>query len=161
MLEYIKNLMSTALFWSAFAAISATLINILLYSLNRSTFKLLYDKPKVNILESFASPGNFPSKIVLSIFNPSNFENTICCVSLLNLKSLHLPKIVVKKEIDIKLPATSKIKFETELNFEDVKDLRGHSTILVLTDLKGNDMSKRFKFMPSYNLSKVKKAMKG
>jgi hypothetical protein len=74
---------------------------------------------------------------------------------LFSVKSLRLSKIVFKKEVDIKLPATSIIKFETDLNFEDVEDLRGRQAILCLTDLKGSKIKKKFKFMPSYNRREV------
>ena len=161
MFEKITHMFTSPLFWSAFAAISATAINIFLYSLNRSTFKLLYEKPNLKILNSYATPpaesdpNFFDSLISLSISNPSNFENIICSFKLFSLKSFRLIKLVAEKEVDIKLLATAKANADISLNFEDVKDIRGRQAILCLTDLKGLKIKNKFIFMPSYNQKNV------
>ena len=123
MLEKITKLVSNPLFWSAFAAVSATIINICLYSLNKKAFKLLYEKPRLKILESYATPSAksdhpfLKSIIRLSVSNPSKFDNTICSFKLFSLRSFRLIKLVVEKEVDIKLPATSKADEKISLNF--------------------------------------------
>lgn len=160
MFEKIIQLFTKPLFWSAFAAISATTINICLYFLNRSTFKILYEKPNLKILHSSATPPTFPSKIELAISNPSNFENTVCSFKLFSLRSFRLIKLVVEKEIDVRLPANSKTNTDIPLNFDDVKNLRGRQAILCLADLKGSKIKEKFTFMPSFDRKRYTKNIK-
>lgn len=122
-------------------------------------YKIAYDKPKIKILDSFATPGNFPSKIIINISNPSNFENQITEFELMSNQSFRSCKTVEQKELNIPLPATSKISAEIPLDFVLVEGIRGCNAILVITDLKGSKIKKRFKFMPSRAMT-VKKLKK-
>ena len=137
-----------------------------MFFLNKKTFKLLYEKPHFKILESFATPPGESgskkiwSKIALAISNPSNFENTICSFELKSGCSFRFSKICEQGEINIPLPKVSKVNAEIDLDYAAVKNLRGCQAVLTIIDLKGRKSSKRFKFMPSYNRRKVKKAIK-
>jgi len=161
MIEYIKQLTTKPLFWVAFAAISTTIISILLYLINRKTSKFYYEKPKFEITYSRADTisdpseylDSFPSIISLTITNPSSFDNEICSYF---LKSFCTGATITKGKLDsVLLPKSSRIDRHIELNFEEVKKFRGRLMIMVLTDLKGSKTRKIFRFMPSFK-SKTK-----
>lgn len=123
--------------------------------------KIDYAKPKIKISESYSTPPTkndpdfFKSLIRLSISNPSKFENTICSFRLFDLRSFRLAKLIVEKEVDIKLPITSRTSTDIDIDFESTKDLRGKQAILCLTDIKGSKSKKKFIFMPSYKQKNV------
>lgn len=146
--------------WKTIAWLIPTAIAVYGVALKIKSSKINYDRPKIRILNSFATPGYFPSKIELFMSNPSNFDNSICRFELRTNQNFHLSKTLEQKDINIPLPKTSSKNSEISLNFEVVKYLRGRKAVLVLTDLKGSKIKKSFKFMPSYNLRKVKRAIR-
>lgn len=142
--------------WKTIAWLIPTAIAVCGIALKIKSSKINYDKPKIRILNSFATPGYFPSKIELFMSNPSNFDNSICRFELRTNQNFHLSKTLEQRDINIPLPKTSSINSEISLNYEAVKDSRGRQAVLVLTDLKGSIIKKSFKFMPSYNFRKLK-----
>jgi hypothetical protein len=128
------------------------IIGVATYVAVKKRNKIDYDKPNINILESFATPPPFKSKIKLEITNPSNFVNSITCFELKSNNNFSPCCINAMQEINIKLPKTEKYVTEITLDFEAVKNLRGKNAILILKDIKGSKIKKKFKFMKSYNL---------
>lgn len=131
----------------------AIIFNCLLYRINTKTFRLFYEKPKFEIINSFATPttdsvyNSFDSLISLTITNPSSFDNEIYSYF---FKSFYTGATITTGTLGLKLPKSSHAHHNIELNFEEAKKFRGRLMVLVLTDLKGNKTRKRFRFMPRY-----------
>ena len=86
-IDKLIDLIQKPIFWATASAIFASFINLLLFLINRKTFKLLYEKPHIHIKKITIKPkhqgpageGMIPdgTYIEMEIINPSSFQNLI------------------------------------------------------------------------------------
>ena len=112
-IDILYELVQKPLFWATTTAICATFINLLLFLINRKTFKLLYEKPHIRIKAiSIATRHKSPDGMIpdgtyidMEVINPSSFQNL-----LLNIKVSFFPFLaaVLQNEADIPIPPFSR-----------------------------------------------------
>ena len=142
-MKYFEN----PFFWTT---IIATLINLGLYLINRRTFKLLYEKPKILIEEISIFPlqqdgmGGIVKDcyLKLAILNPSSVENLIIRKI---LRIFPFGRSINRGEANIQLPTFGKSEMHISLDYKTVKNYQGRLVILTLLDIKGRKIKKLFK----------------
>ena len=146
MLELIKQLIHSPLFWAAFAAITATIFNILLYRINKRTFKILYRKPWIQIRRVViqkSKDGNKPHSLIpVYIINPSSYQNTIINYKLRNFIS---GSVIDQGESDISLPQFGRQTFNYSLDYDKAIKYKNKLVVLTLTDLNKKNFHKTFR----------------
>ena len=142
-MKYLEN----PFFWTT---IIATLVSLGLYLINKRTFKLLYDKPKILVSEISIFPlqqdgmGGLVKDCYLKfeILNPSSVENLIIRRV---LKFFPFGGCIDRGEVNIKLPTFGKSKIHLSLDYNTVQSYQGRRVSLTLLDIKGNKIKKIFK----------------
>ena len=142
-MKYFEN----PFFW---ATIIATLINLGLYLINRRTFKLLYDIPRILVSEISIFPmqqdgyGSVVRDcyIQLEILNPSSVENLIIRR---DLNFFPFGGSIDKGKANIKLPTFGKSEMHISLDYNTVKNYQGRMVSLTLLDIKARKIRKIFK----------------
>ena len=142
-MKYFEN----PFFWTT---IIATLINLGLYLINRRTFKLLYDKPKILVskISIFPLQQDGMGSVVkdcyleLEILNPSSVENLIIRRA---LSFFPFGDSIDSGEANIKLPTFGKSKMHISLDYKSVKNHQGRLVSLTLLDIKGRKIKKLFR----------------
>lgn len=150
MLKVLLELVYNPLFWAVLSTIVITGINVLLYRINRRTFKILYEKPTfkvkaINVLpytEGGTAEHIFRSFITLDVFNPSSFNNRICSY---RLTRTFWGTLIAQGEVDLSIPKSSKKFLEIKLNYNAVEKYTDKSVKLTLTDLKNSKTQNSFR----------------
>jgi len=145
-LEFIKE----PLFWAAFAAIMATIFNLLLYRINQKTFKILYSKPLIRIKEISIPPSNSHVKksIKMDYYIKADIINASCCeISLLARKLSLFPFLqsIESGNANITIKPFSRHPINISLNGKNIGKYMNKYLLLSLEDLKGRKIHKIFK----------------
>ena len=135
------------LFWTT---ILASLVSIALYQINRKTFRLLYEKPKIIIQQISLRPrepdgmgGQITDTFIkLSILNPSSTENLI-----INRKLQRFPfgPMLISDETNIELPVFGRSSMHISLHYDKAYIYNKKCFLLTLTDIKGRKIKKLFR----------------
>jgi len=146
-IDKLYDLLQKPIFWATTAAIFASCINLLLFRLNRKTFKLLYEKPHIRIIAISITPkhkspdGMIPdgTYIDMEIINPSSFQNLI-----LNIKISFFPFItpVIQNEANIKIDPFSRKRLPQTLESTPFDKYKNKLAKIVLVDIKGRKITK-------------------
>ena len=127
-------------FWTTIVAL---IINCLLFLLNRKTFKLLYEKPWIQIRDvSIQSPNKPFALISVYIVNPSSYKNIITACK---LKDFIFGTTIHQNDADISLPEFDRQSFDFSLNYDKTIKYKNKLVILTLTDLKRRKIHKVFR----------------
>jgi len=141
--EFINQLIHKPLFWVIFTAIAATIINILLYRINRKTFKLLYQKPWIQIRNVSIEKPNSPIALIsIYIINPSSYKNII---TNWQLRSFMFGTTIDQNDADILLPEFARQTFNCTSDYNKTIKYKNKFVILTLTDLKRRKIHKVFR----------------
>lgn len=143
------DLIQTPIFWSTTAAIFVSCINLLLFRLNRKTFKLLYEKPYIHIKAISIAPkhkghggiGMIPdgTYVNMEVINPSSFQNLV-----LNRKVSFFPFLstTLQNEANIPIPPFSRKQFPITLESNPFDKYKNKLAKIVLVDIKGRKIVK-------------------
>ena len=141
------DLIQKPIFWATATATFATVVNLLLFLLNRKTFKLLYEKPHIRVKSISIAPrhkspdGMIPdgTRIDMEIINPSSFQNVI-----LNIKISFFPFImpVIQNEANIKIDPFSRKRLPQTLESNPFDKYKNELIKIVLVDIKGRKITK-------------------
>ena len=143
------DLIQKPIFWATSAAIFASFVNLLLFRLNRKTFKLLYEKPYIHIKTISIAPkhkgaggiGMIPdgTYIDMEVINPSSFQNLI-----LNIKVYCFPSVtpVIQNKANIKIDPFSNKNFPQTLESTPYDKYKNTLAKIVLRDIKGRKITK-------------------
>jgi len=135
------------LFWTT---IFATLVNVALYMINRKTFRLLYEKPKIVIQKISLLPreqdgmGGIKTDtfIKLSVLNPSSTQGLIINRQ---LRKFPFGTILDHGDANIQLPVFSRSSMHISLDYAKVSMLDKKLVLLTLLDIKGRKIRKLFR----------------
>jgi len=140
------NYLDNPFFWTT---IIATLVNLGMYLINRRTFKLLYEKPKILINEVLIYPVPRDEKesgkdcyLKLEILNPSSIQNLIVRRT---LRPLFSRSSIDSGKANIKLPNFGKSPMHLSLNYDVASDYHRRWVLLTLQDIKGIKIRKLFR----------------
>ena len=130
-------------------AVIAILFNILLYSINRRTFKILYEKPRFKIKGIQITPATQDkmgapiagSRITVDVFNPSSFDNIIS----FSIFRIPFRSMLIHRVEYLPLRKSDKELFILNLNHEEAEKYKGKFFVLTLTDLKRKKTRKIFR----------------
>ena len=146
-IDFIHDIIQKPLFWATATAICATVINLLLFLLNRKTFKLLYEKPhirikNISIATRHSSPdGMIPdgTRIDMEVINPSSFQNL-----LLSRKVSFFPFLSPILDNDSNMPILpfSRRPFPIMLESSPFDKYKNKLAKIVLLDIKGRKITK-------------------
>lgn len=146
-IDILYELVQKPLFWATTTAICATFINLLLFLINRKTFKLLYEKPHIRIKAiSIATRHKSPDGMIpdgtyidMEVINPSSFQNL-----LLNIKVSFFPFLaaVLQNEADIPIPPFSRKRLPITLESNPFDKYKNKLAKIVLVDIKGRKIAK-------------------
>jgi hypothetical protein len=135
------------LFW---ATIAATLVSVALYQINRKTFRLLYEKPKIVIQQISLLPRKpdgmggllTDAFIKLSVLNPSSSQNLI-----INRQLRRFPfgPMLDIGDSNIQLPVFGRSSMHISLNYDKVCTYDKKLVLLTLIDIKGRRIHKLFR----------------
>lgn len=141
------NELKDPLFWTT---IVATLVSVALYQINRKTFRLLYQKPKIVIQEISLLPikedgmgGRITDTFIkLSVLNPSSSQGFI-----ISRKLIRFPfgPILDLEEENIQLQAFSRSNMHISLDYDKVVTYDKEMVLLTLVDINGRKIKKLFK----------------
>jgi hypothetical protein len=141
------NKLKDPLFWTT---IVATLVNLALYLINRKTFRLLYEKPKIIIQQISLHPrepdgmGGLVTDTFINviILNPSSTENLI-----INRKLRRFPfgPMLISDEVNIELPVFGRKNMHISLHYAKALIYNKKYFLLTLTDIKGRKTKKLFR----------------
>ena len=135
-------------FWTT---IIALIINFLLFLLNRKTFKLLYEKPWIQVRQyTIQEPANHQASnedkpytlIPVYIINPSSYNNLITAYK---LRDFIFGTTIDQGDADISLPQYGRQYFNYTLDYEKTKKYENKFVVLTLTDLKRRKINKIFR----------------
>lgn len=140
-LDTLYFLLQKPIFWATTTAISAIVINILLYRLNKRTFKLLYEKPHIQINSISIEPrhssshGMIPdgTHIDMEIINPSSFKNLITKIQ---ISFFPFIKTFRENSADLEIPHFSRLHVPQILESSPVDKYENKLIKIVLTDIK-------------------------
>jgi len=128
----------------------ATLVSIALYQINRKTFRILYEKPKIIIQQISLHPREpdgmggliTDTFIKLSILNPSSTENLI-----INRKLQRFPfgPMLISDEANIELPVFGRSRMNITLDYDKARVYNNKFFLITLTDIKGRKIKKLFR----------------
>jgi len=148
-IDLLYNLIKKPIFWATATAIFASFINLLLFLLNRKTFKLLYEKPHIHIKAiSIASKHKSPDGMIpdgtyidMEVINPSSFQNLV-----LNKKISFFPFLtyVLQNEANIIIHPFSRQRLPITLESNPVDKYKNKLAKIVLIDIKGRKITKYF-----------------
>lgn len=129
-------------FWTSIALVT---INFLLYYINKKTFKILYEKPKIWIrdIQGTEKENKHNSHIDIYISNPSSFDNRIINY---NIKCLFCRTIIDQGPLDFQLPSAYKMDYDFPINNEKTKQYKGKFIVFTLFDIKGSKSKTLFRF---------------
>lgn len=140
-IDKLPTIVQQPYFWAMLAAFFTSLMNVLLFLINRRTFKLLYEKPHIQINSISIEPrhssphGMIPdgSFIDMEVINPSSFKNVIT-----NVRRSFFP--FIRNESDnlanLELPAFSRLRIPQTLESDPVDKYKNKILKIVLTDIK-------------------------
>ncbi|MFH1080799.1 MAG: hypothetical protein V1766_11190 [Pseudomonadota bacterium] len=139
--------LSDPLFWTT---ILATLVNVALYRINRKTFRLLDEKPKIVVRNISLSPrlsdgmGGFlkDTFIELNLLNPSSSRNLIISRK---LRPFPFGSIIDQGDANIEVPAFSRSNMHISLNYDKAITHDKKPVLLTLLDIKGRKIHKLFR----------------
>lgn len=134
--------------------IVATLINVALYQINRKTFRLLYEKPKIVIQQISLLPrkpdgmgGRITDTFIeLSVMNPSSAPGLIISRK---LRRFPFGPILARGDANIQLQPFSRSNMHISLDYTMVIANHKHLAILTLVDIKGRKIRKLFRLVNS------------
>jgi len=135
------------LFWTT---IVATLINVALYQINRKTFRLLYEKPKIVVHQISLYPRT-PDEmggllkdtyIKLSVLNPASSQDLIVSRE---LRQFPFGTIFDQGDANIQVPAFSRSGMHISLDYDKVSTHDKQLVLLTLIDIKGRKIRKLFR----------------
>lgn len=146
-MEFISTHIHNPFLW---ATIISVTINILLYLLNKRTFKILYEKPRFQIRNISVKPDSADrlgfivagALIGLRIFNPSSFPNLIISYS---LRTFPFFTLIYQDQIDINLAQFDYSYYDLPFNYEKTQKYKNRKVILTLVDIKKRKTWKTFK----------------
>ena len=136
-LKYIAD----PLFW---IALLSAVISLGLYLINKRTFALLYEKPKIVISKILLKRANNVCRdchIDIDLFNPSSSKNLIIRAKIL---SFPFCKTVEDVKANIIIPASGRSSMLLSLGNETVSKYKNKMLMVVLTDIKGKHPIKLF-----------------
>ncbi len=143
------DMLKDPLFWTT---IVATLVSLALYQINRKTFRLLYQKPKIVIQQISLLPrkpngmGGLikDTFIKLSVLNPSSSQGLI-----INRKLRRFPfgPIIDRGDANIQLPVFGRSSMHISLDYAKVCTYDKHLVLLTLIDINGRRIHKLFRLM--------------
>lgn len=147
--DKLPSLIQQPFFWAMLAAFFSSFINILLFLLNRRTFKLLYEKPHIRINSISIAPrhsspqGMIPdgAYIDMDVINPSSFQNLILSV---RISFFPFIKPFSKNNADLNLPPFARLRLPQILESNPVDKHKNKLAKIVLTDIKGRNITKYF-----------------
>ena len=135
------------LFW---ITIVATLVSVALYQINKKTFRLLYEKPKVVIQQISLLPRKpdgmggliADTFIKLSVLNPSSSQGLI-----INRKLRRFPfgPMLDCGDANIQLPVFGRSSMHISLDYAKVCTYDKQLVLLTLIDIKGRRIHKLFR----------------
>ena len=135
------------LFWTT---IVATLVNVALYLINRKTFRLLYEKPKIVIRNISLLPReqdgmgglSKDTYIKLDILNPSSSQGLIISRK---LRQFPFGPILDCGDANIQLPVFGRSHMHISIDYAKVKTRDKQLVLLTLIDIKGRKIRKVFR----------------
>jgi len=135
------------LFWTT---IVATLVNVALYQINRKTFRLLYEKPKIVIQQISLLPlkpdgmgGRITDTFIrLSVLNPSSTQGLIISRK---LQRFPFGPILDRGDANIQLQAFSRSNMHISLDYDKVITYNEQLALLTLVDINGRKIKKLFR----------------
>ena len=140
------NELKDPLFWTT---IVATLVSVALYQINRKTFRLLYQKPKIVIQQISLLPikkdgmgGRITDTFIkLSVLNPSSSQGLI-----ISRKLVRFPfgPILDRGDANIQLQAFSRSNMHISLDYDEVVTYDKRMVLLTLVDINGRKIKKLF-----------------
>lgn len=141
-IDILYDLIQKPIFWATTTAIFVSFINLLLFLLNRKTFKLLYEKPHIHIKAiSIAPKHKSPDGVIpdgtyidMEVINPSSFQNLV-----LNRKISFFPFLttVLQNEVNIPIPPFSRKWLPITLESNPFDKYKNKLAKIVLIDIKG------------------------
>jgi hypothetical protein len=145
--DKIVELAQKPFFWAILAAFFSSFINILLFRLNSKTFKLLYEKPHIQINSISIEPrhsspqGMIPdgSYIDIEVINPSSFKNVIT-----NIRISFFPFIrnFSDNSANLELHAFSRLRIPQIIESDPVDKHKNKILKIVLKDIKNRKIVK-------------------
>ena len=146
-IDRLSDLIQKPIFWATATAIFASFINLLLFLLNRKTFKLLYEKPHIHIKAISIAPkhkspdGMIPdgAYIDMEVINPSSFQNLV-----LNRKISFFPFLTpfLQNKANITMPPFSRKRLPITLESNPFDKYKNKLAKIVLIDIKGRKITK-------------------
>ena len=135
------------LFWTT---IVATLVNVALYQINKKTFRLLHEKPKIVIQKISLFPReqdgigglSKDSYIKLDVLNPSSLQSLIISRE---LRQFPFGTILDRGDANIQLPVFGRSPMHMSLDYVKVKMCDKKLVLLTLLDIKGRKIRKVFR----------------
>ena len=141
------DMLKDPLFWTT---IVATLVSLALYQINRKTFRLLYQKPKIVIQQISLLPRKPDGMggliedtfIKLSVLNPSSSQGLI-----INRKLQRFPfgPIIDRGDANIPLPVFGRSSMHISLDYAKVYTYNKKLVLLTLIDINGRGIHKLFR----------------
>ena len=141
------DMLKDPLFWTT---IVATLVSLALYQINRKTFRLLYQKPKIVIQQISLLPRKPDGMggliedtfIKLSVLNPSSSQNLI-----INRKLRRFPfgPMLDSGDANIQLPVFGRSSMHISLDYDKVCTYDKQLVLVTLIDIKGRRIHKLFR----------------
>jgi hypothetical protein len=119
-----------------------TFINFLMYLTNRSTFNILYEKPKILNID-IQGQDKEHTYIGIDIINPSSFSNHIIKNS---LKRFISRAIIYEKPVNAPYPSAHRETLNICIQREISEKYKNKYVFFTLTDIKGRKTRKYFRF---------------
>jgi hypothetical protein len=134
---------------NTYFALASAIAAIGLYLINRKTFKLLYEKPRIEIERISTTPNQYVGppkdrmrcKIRMWLINPSSNKNLIS----ITLKR-PLSSTVLKKIDDHELEGLTKSVVNIDPDANKIEHLKNRWLILIVKDIRGKKTRKWFRF---------------
>lgn len=134
-------------FWTT---VVATLVSLALYQINRKTFRLLYQKPKVVIQQISLLPRKPDGMgglikdtfIKLSVLNPSSSQGLIISRK---LRRFPFGPIIDRGDANIQLPGLGRSSMHISLDYAKVCTYDKQLVLLTLIDINGRRIYKLFR----------------
>jgi len=132
------------LFWTT---IIATLVNVALYQINRKTFRLLYEKPRIVVQQISLLPVKSDGMggrttdtfIKLSVMNPSSAPNLIISRK---LRRFPFGPVLDRGQANIQLQPFARSNMHVSLDYNKVIAYHKQLAMLTLVDIKGRKIRK-------------------
>ncbi len=146
-IDKLYNLIQQPIFWATATAIFASSINVLLFLINRKTFKLLYVKPYIHIKSiSIAAQHKSPDGMIpdgtyidMEVINSSSCQNLILGIQ---ISFLPFTKPFLKNGANIILPPFSKHRLPQTLGSTPFDKYKNKLIKITLLDIKGRKIIK-------------------